>query len=135
MLAPSHFIKTPEDVSECLVNCVPGIKFGIAICEASGPCLGRHAGNDGELENLATDYMLNVAAGHSLLNLMKNAFPINVLPRLKEVPEVVGVFCATANPVKVIVAETSQGRAILVLDGFKPKGIEGEKMSRRESGP
>jgi uncharacterized protein len=128
ILAQSHFIKTVEDVCECLVNCVPGINFGIAFCEASGPCLVRHAGNDSELEKLATDYMLNVAAGHCLLILMKDAFPINVLPRLKEVPEVVNIFCATSNPVEVIVVETSQGRAILGgVDGFKPKGVEGEK--------
>lgn len=128
ILAQSHFIKTVEDVSECLVNCVPGIKFGIAFCEASGPCLVRHAGNDAELEKLATDHMFQVGAGHGLLILMKNAFPINVLPRLKEVPEVAEIFCATANTVDVIVAETSQGRAILgIVDGFEPKGIETEK--------
>ncbi|HEX6067443.1 MAG TPA: adenosine-specific kinase [Nitrososphaera sp.] len=128
ILAQSHFIKTVEDIYECLVNCVPGIKFGIAFCEASGPCLVRHAGNDNELEKLATNYMFQVGAGHGLLILMKNAFPINVLPRLKEVPEIANIFCATANAVDVIVAETSQGRAILgVVDGFKPKGIEAEK--------
>jgi adenosine/AMP kinase len=128
VLAQSHFIKTVEDVYECLVNCVPDIKFGVAFCEASGPCLVRHAGNDGELERLAADYMLKVGAGHGLLILIKDAFPINVLPRLKEVPEVANIFCASANPVEAIVAETSQGRAILgVVDGFKPKGIEGEE--------
>lgn len=128
ILAQSHFIKTVEDVSECLVNCVPGIKFGIAFCEASGPCLVRHAGNDGDLEKLATDYMFQVGAGHGLLILIKNAFPINVLPRLKEVPEIANIFCATANSVDVVVAETPQGRAIIgVVDGVKPKGIEAEK--------
>jgi adenosine/AMP kinase len=129
VLAQSHFIKTVEDVYECLVNCVPNLKFGISFCEASGPCLVRHAGNDVELERLATDYMLKIGAGHGLLILMKNAFPINVLPRLKEVPEVANIFCATANPVEVIVVETSQGRrAILgVADGFSPKGVEEEK--------
>lgn len=128
ILGQSHFIKTVEDVSECLVNCVPGIKFGIAFCEASGPCLVRHAGNDGDLEKLATDFMFQVGAGHGFLILMKNAFPINVLPRLKEVPEIASIYCATANPVDVVVAETSQGRAILgVVDGLKPKGIEAEK--------
>jgi len=128
ILAQSHFIKTVEDVSECLVNCVPGIKFGIAFCEASGPCLVRHAGNDGDLEKLATDYLFQLGTGHGLLILMKNAFPINVLPRLKEVPEVANIFCATANPVDIVVAETPQGRAIIgVVDGFKPKGIEAEK--------
>src|SRR5574341_1803172 len=124
ILAQSHFIKTVEDVYECLVNCVPGIKFGIAFCEASGPCLVRHTGNDSELERLATDYMFNVGSGHGLLILMKNAFPINVLPRLKEVAEVAGIFCATANPIEVIVAETLQGKAILgIVDGFKPTGV------------
>ncbi|MEM3159901.1 MAG: adenosine-specific kinase [Nitrososphaera sp.] len=128
VLAQSHFIKTVEDVYECLVNCVPDIRFGIAFCEASGPCLVRHAGNDSELEKLATDCMFQVGAGHGLLILMKNAFPINVLPRLKQVPEVANVFCATANAVDVIVAETPLGRAILgVVDGSKPKGIEAEK--------
>lgn len=128
ILAQSHFIKTVEDVYECLVTCVPDIKFGIAFCEASGPCLVRHSGNDDELEKLATDYMSKVGTGHSLLIMMKNAFPINVLPRLKQVPEIVSIFCATANPVEVVVAETPQGRAILgVVDGFKPKGVESEK--------
>jgi adenosine/AMP kinase len=127
ILAQSHFIKTVEDVYECLVNCTPNIKFGIAFCEASGPCLVRHEGNDSELERLAAEYMTRIGSGHGLLILMKNAFPINVLSRLKEVPEVVSIFCATANPIEVLVAETSQGRAVLgVVDGFKPKGIEGE---------
>jgi adenosine/AMP kinase len=128
ILAQSHFIKTVEDVYECLVNCVPDIKFGIAFCEASGPCLVRHAGNDDSLERLATDYMFKVGAGHGLLVLIKNAFPINVLTRLKDVPEVAGIFCATANPIEIILVETSQGRAILgVVDGFMPKGIESKK--------
>ena len=97
ILAQSHFIKTVEDVSECLVNCVPGIKFGCGFCEASGPCLVRHAGNDVVLEKLATEYAYSISAGHSLVILLKNAFPINILPRLKEVPEIVTVYCATAN--------------------------------------
>lgn len=126
ILAQSHFIKTVEDVYECLVNCVPGIKFGLAFSEASGPCLVRHAGNDAGLEKLAADYSYRIGAGHSLLILMKDAYPVNVLPRLKDVPEVAGVFCATANPVEVIVAQTAQGRAILgVVDGHGPSGIEG----------
>ena len=86
ILAQSHFIKTVEDVSECLVNCVPNIKYGIAFCEASGPCLVRHAGNDKSLELLATDYAFKISAGHSLVILIKDAFPINILPRLKDVP-------------------------------------------------
>ena len=125
ILAQSHFIKTIEDVSECLINCVPGIKFGCGFCEASGPCLVRHAGNDEVLEKLATEYAYSISAGHSLVILLKDAFPINILPRLKDVPEIVNVYCATANPVEIIFVETEQGRAILgVADGFKPKGIE-----------
>ena len=125
ILAQSHFIKTIEDVSECLINCVPGIKFGCGFCEASGPCLVRHAGNDEVLEKLATEYAYSISAGHSLVILLKDAFPINILPRLKDVPEIVNVYCATANPVEIIFVDTEQGRAILgVADGFKPKGIE-----------
>jgi len=125
ILAQSHFIKTIEDVSECLINCVPGIKFGCGFCEASGPCLVRHAGNDEVLEKLATEYAYSISAGHSLVILLKDAFPINILPRLKDVPEIVNVYCATSNPVEIIFVETEQGRAILgVADGFKPKGIE-----------
>lgn len=127
ILAQSHFIKTVEDVSECLVNCVPDIKFGIAFCESSGPCLVRHAGNDSNLELLATDYAYKLSVGHSLIILIKEAYPINILPRLKEVPEVVNIYCATANPIEVIFIETEQGRAILgIVDGFKSKGIETE---------
>ena len=127
ILAQSHFIKTVEDVSECLVNCVPNIKFGIAFCESSGPCLVRHAGNDSNLELLATDYAYKLSVGHSLIILIKEAYPINILPRLKEVPEVVNIYCATANPIEVIFIETEQGRAIIgVVDGFKSKGIETE---------
>lgn len=125
ILAQSHFIKTVEDVSECLVNCVPGIKFGCGFCEASGPRLVRHGGNDEILEELAGEYAYSISAGHSLVILLKNAFSINVLTRLKEVPEIVTVYCATANPVEVIFVDTPQGRAILgIVDGFKPKGIE-----------
>jgi len=128
ILGQSHFIKTVEDIYETLVNCVPNIKFGLAFAEASGPCLIRHAGNDEELEKLATEKLFEIGAGHTFLIFIKNAYPINVLPRLKEVPEVVNIYCATANPVQVIVAETEQGRGILgVIDGFKSKGIEGEK--------
>ena len=128
ILAQSHFIKTVEDVSECLVNCVPGIKFGCGFCEASGLCLVRHAGNDDVLEKMATEYAYEISAGHSLVILLKNAFPINILPRLKEVPEIATIYCATANPIEVIFVETSQGRAIIgVVDGLRPKGIENRK--------
>lgn len=125
ILAQSHFIKTVEDVSECLVNCVPGIKFGCGFCEASGPCLVRRAGNDGILENMAAEYAYSISAGHCLVILLKDAFPINVLTRLKEVPEIVNIYCATANPVEILFVETLQGRAIIgVVDGYKPTAIE-----------
>jgi uncharacterized protein len=128
ILAQSHFIKTIEDVSECLVNCVPGIKYGIGFCEASGACLVRHAGNDADLEIIATDYAYKLSSGHSLIILIRDAYPINILPRLREVPELVTIYCATANPIEVIFTETEQGRAILgVVDGYKSKGIETEK--------
>ena len=128
ILAQSHFIKTVEDVSECLINCVPNIKFGIGFCEASGSCLVRHAGNDANLEIIATDYAYKLSAGHSLVILIRDAYPINILPRLREVPELVSIYCATANPVEVIFTETEQGRAILgVVDGSKSRGIETEK--------
>lgn len=127
ILAQSHFIKTVEDVHECMVNSVPSIEFGISFCEASGPCLIRHQGNDDDLEKLATEYAQSIAAGHSLLIVMRNAYPINVLPRLRDVPELVNIYCATANPIEVIIAETGQGRAILgVVDGYTPKGTEGQ---------
>jgi uncharacterized protein len=128
ILGQSHFIKTVEDVSECLVTCVPNIKFGIGFCEASGPCLVRHAGNDAALDTLATDYAYKLSAGHSIVVLIRDAYPINILTRLKEVSELVNIYCATANPIEVIFVETEQGRAILgVVDGFKSKGIETEK--------
>ena len=127
MVAQSHFIKTVEDVSECLVNCIPNIKYGIAFCEASGPCLVRHSGNDRNLDLLAADYAFKLSAGHSLFILIREAFPINILPRLKDVPEIANIYCATANPIEVIFVETEQGTAILgVVDGFKSKGVEGE---------
>jgi adenosine/AMP kinase len=127
ILAQSHFIKTVEDVSECLVNCVPNIKYGLAFCEASGPCLVRHSGNDSSLELLATDYAFKLSAGHSLIILIKEAFPINILPRLKDVPEIVNIYCATANPIEIILVETEHGRAIVgVADGYRPKGVEAD---------
>jgi adenosine/AMP kinase len=125
ILAQSHFIKTVEDVHECLVNCVPDIRFGIGFCEASGPCLVRHSGNDTELESLATKYANEIGCGHLLVLVMKNAYPINIMPRLKDVPEIANIYCATANPLEVLIMETEQGRGILgVVDGFKPKEIE-----------
>jgi adenosine/AMP kinase len=128
ILAQSHFIKTVEDVHECMVNSVPNIKFGISFCEASGPCLIRHQGNDDALEKLATEYAHKIGAGHGLVIIIRNAYPINILTRLREVPELVNIYCATANPIEVIIAETEQGRAILgVVDGYAPKGIEDQK--------
>jgi adenosine/AMP kinase len=135
ILAQSHFIKTVEDVHECLVNSVPNIRFGIGFCEASGLCLVRHSGNDTELESLATNYAYEIGCGHLLVIVMKNAYPINVLPRLKDVPEVVSIYCATANPLKVLIMETDLGRGVIgVVDGFRPKGIEkdNETKERKE---
>ena len=128
ILGQAHFIKTVEDIHEALVNCVGGIRFGLAFCEASGPCLVRVSGTDPELIELAQRNALNLAAGHTFVILLRNAFPINVLNAVKQVPEVCHIFCATANPVEVILAETEQGRGIMgVIDGFKAKGIETEK--------
>jgi len=128
IVAQSNFIKTVEDVAECLVNCVPGIKFGLAFCEASGPCLVRHMGNDSDLDSLATNYAFRLSVGHCLIIIIKEAFPINVLPRLKEVPEIVTIYCATANPIEIIYVQTEMGRAIIgIVDGFSSKGIETEE--------
>lgn len=128
ILGQSHFIKTVEDLYEVLVASTPTIKFGLAFCESSGPCLVRHIGNDEELEKLAVEYAFKLSAGHCFLILMKNAFPINVLNAVKNVSEVCNIYCATGNPVEVILAETEQGRGILgVIDGFKSKGIEEAK--------
>lgn len=128
ILGQSHFIKTVEDIYEALVNAVPGIAFGVAFCESSGPCLIRVEGNDAELKRLATNTALQVSAGHSFIIFMRNAYPINVLDKVKAVPEVCNIYLATANPFQVIVAETEQGRGILgVIDGFASKGIETER--------
>jgi len=127
ILGQSHFIKTVEDVHEALVGAVPGIKFGLAFNEASGPALVRWSGTDDELTELARATMLALGAGHAFLILLRNAFPINVLPAVRAVQEVCHIYCATANPVQVIVAETEQGRGILgVIDGIAAKGIEME---------
>lgn len=128
ILGQTHFIKTVEDVHEALVTAVPGIKFGLAFCEASGHTLVRSSGNDETLINLAKKNALALGAGHSfIIFLGAGFFPINVLRTIKNVPEVVNIFCATANPTEVVVAETDQGRGILgVIDGFKPKGVEDE---------
>jgi len=125
ILGQSHFIKTVEDVHEALVSTVPGIKFGVAFCEASGKCLVRWSGTDETMIDLARKNALAIGAGHSFIVFLDNGFyPINVL---KALPEVCRVFCATANPVEVLVAETDQGRGILgVVDGSSPLGIEAE---------
>jgi adenosine/AMP kinase len=125
ILGQSHFIKTVEDIHECMVNSVPGISFGMAFCEASGPCLVRHTGTDQELEELAVKNAEAIGAGHSFIILMRDAFPLNVLPALKNVCEICSVFCASANPTTVIVVENAKGRGIIgVIDGEKPKGAE-----------
>lgn len=126
ILGQSHFIKTVEDIHEAVVQAAPGIKFGLGFCESSGECLVRWTGNDDVLIDLAKKNALALAAGHCfILFLGKGFYPINVLNTVKAVPEVCHIFCATANPVEVIIAETEQGRGILgVVDGFKSKGVE-----------
>jgi len=125
ILGQSHFIKTVEDLYEVLVNAVPGIKFGLAFVESSGACKIRSEGNDPELKELAQANALEIGAGHSFIVLIRNAFPINVLNAVKAIPEVCVIYCASANPVEVIIAETDMGRGILgVIDGARPKGIE-----------
>jgi len=128
ILGQSHFIKTVEDLHEALVNAVPGVKFGLAFCEASGACLVRVSGNDPALQELAAQNALKIGAGHSFIIFLGEGFyPINVLNRVKDVPEVARIFCATANPTQVIVAVSEQGRGILgVIDGEAPKGVEDE---------
>ena len=129
VLGQSHFIKTVEDVHEALVSSVPGIQFGFAFCEASGKCLIRYTGTNDEMIELAKKNALKIGAGHSfILFLGAGFFPINVLHALQRVPEIVTLFCATANPTEVVLAETENGRGILgVIDGSSPKGIEGEE--------
>ncbi len=128
ILGQSHFIKTVEDMHEALVTAVPGIKFGLAFCEASGHTLVRASGTDPALIDLAKKNALTLGAGHSfILFLGAGFFPVNILHAIKNVPEVVNIYCATANPTEVIIAESEQGRGILgVIDGFKPKGVEDE---------
>jgi len=126
ILGHSHFIKTVEDLYEAIVSTVPQMKFGIAFNEASGACLTRVDGNDADLKANATKNAQAVAAGHAFVIALRDGYPINVLGRIRETPELCTIFCATANPVEVIVAETEQGRGILgVIDGSSPKGVEG----------
>ncbi len=134
ILGQSHFIKTVEDLHEALVNAVPGIKFGLAFVESSGACKIRSEGNEPELKQLAQENALEIGAGHSFIVLIKDAFPINVLNALKVIPEVCTIYCASANPVEVIIAETKGGRGILgVIDGAKHRGLEsGEDIAWRK---
>ena len=126
----SHFIKTVEDLHEALVGAVPGIQFGLAFCEASGPALIRASGTSKDMVALAVANASAIGAGHSFIIFLANAFPINVLNAVKAVPEVCRIFCASANPVEVILAETAQGRAVLgVVDGVSPKGVESESQA------
>jgi adenosine/AMP kinase len=126
IIGQAHFIKTVEDVYEALVQAVPNIKFGLAFCEASGPCLIRHSGTDAELEKFAIDAASAIGAGHVFVVILGNAFPVNVLNQIKSVTEVCNVFCATANPLRLIVAEDGGGRGVIgVIDGDSPKGVEG----------
>lgn len=128
ILGQAHFIKTVEDIHEAIVSTTSQMRFGVAFCESSGPALVRRSGNDEALIELATRNALAVGAGHSFFVFMENGFPINVLNAIKAVPEVCRIYCATANPVEVVVAESGHGRAILgVVDGCSPKGVEGEQ--------
>jgi len=135
ILGQTHFIKTVEDVYEAIVNTVPQMKFGVAFNEASGPCLIRVDGNDEALQALAAGNAAALAAGHIFVVAMRDGYPINVLSRIKETPEVCTIFCATANPVAAVVAESEQGRGVLgVIDGFPPKGVEGPDDAEKRRG-
>ncbi len=135
ILGQTHFIKSVEDIYETVFSSSPAIKFGLAFCESSGPCLIRYEGNDAELIELAKKNALKLGCGHCFILFLKDGYPINVLNALKMVPEVCHIFCATANPCEVIVAHSQQGNGIMgVIDGYPPKGIEGEKdkLERQE---
>ena len=131
IIGTTQFIKTAEDLYEALINAVPTIKFGVAFCEASGPCLVRKEGNDDELKKLVSEKAFELACGHSFLIFFKNAYPINVLDKVKQTPEICSVLAATANPLEVVIAEVTQGRGIIgVIDGYKSKGIETDEDVR-----
>lgn len=135
ILGQTHFIKTAEDIHEALVNAVPGIKFGVAFCEASGPCLVRVEGNDEALKALASKNALAVGAGHFFVVFVKDAYPLNLLRALRDVPEVVNLYAATSNPIDVVVAKNVRGRGVVgVIDGERSKGVESAKdlKERRE---
>jgi adenosine/AMP kinase len=126
ILGQSHFIKTVEDLHEVIVGTAPNMKFGLAFCESSGPALVRLSGNDDEMLALARENALALSAGHVFIIFMRQGFPVNILNAVKAVPEVCGIYCATANPVEVVLAETAQGRGVLgVIDGVRSKGVEG----------
>lgn len=128
IIGQTHFIKTAEDLYEAMVSTVPGIKFGLAFNEASGPCLVRAEGNDSDLKNLAIKNVKAIGAGHVFVIILKDAFPINVLNAIKNCPEICSIFCATANEVEVVIAQTDLGRGVLgVIDGNSPKGVETDK--------
>jgi len=128
IIGQTHFIKTTEDLYEVMVGAVPGIKFGLAFNEASGPCLIRAEGNDSELKSLAIKNVKTIGAGHVFVIVLKDAFPINVLNAIKNCPEICSIFCATANEVEVVIAQTNLGRGVLgVIDGDSPKGVETDK--------
>ena len=132
IVGQSHFMKTIEDLYEVFISGCPHCKFGIAFCEASGPCLIRVEGNDSELSKRAAENAMSMGTGHAFVCLLKDAFPINVLNAIKACAEVCTVYCATANPVEVIVAETEQGRGVIgVIDGFSPKGVETAKDAQK----
>jgi adenosine/AMP kinase len=128
ILGMAHFIKTAEDLYEALVNSVPAIKFGLGFCESSGPCLVRHEGNDEELRRLAAQKAFEIGCGHSFIVFIKNAYPLNVLDKIKKTPEVCSIYAATANPLEVLIAESEQGRGVIgVVDGYKSKGVETDR--------
>jgi len=132
ILGQSHFIKTVEDIYEAIVNTVPQMKFGVAFNEASGPCLTRVDGNDEALRAAAARNATAIAAGHIFVVVMREGYPINVLGRIKDVPEVCSIYCATANPAQVVVAESEQGRGVMgVIDGTQPKGVESAEDAER----
>jgi adenosine/AMP kinase len=131
IIGQTHFIKTAEDLYEVMVNSSPQLKFGLAFSEASGPCLIRGEGNDEELKDAAIKNVETLGAGHTFVIILRDGYPVNVLNGIKACREVCSIFCATANPVEVIVAQTGQGRGVLgVIDGFKPKGVETEEDVR-----
>ncbi len=135
VIGQTHFIKTVEDLYEAVVNTVPGGKFGVAFNEASGPCLTRADGNDDELKQTAVRAAQAIGAGHIFIVVLRNAYPINLLRTIRDVPEVCSIYCATANPLEVIIARSEQGRGVMgVIDGTPPKGVEGEKdvLARKE---